>query len=66
MQDTIIEDILRAPALRERTRTRPRIETVIPPANRYPRSIKRAELEKNRQPWSQNAARSGYSNARFL
>ena len=56
MQDTIIEEILRAPSLRERTRARGRVEAIIPPANRYPHKMKRAELERNRQPWSSNVS----------
>lgn len=68
MQDTIVEEILRAPSMREHTRTHVRIETIVPPANRYPHKQKRAELERRRQPWSNNSTKTanGYSSARFV
>ena len=52
MRDPIIEEIFQRPD-RERTRQRARIDPVVPAASRYPRSAKRAELERERLPWAQ-------------
>lgn len=51
MRDPIIEDILEE-TFKEHLHHRARKDSVVPSANRYPRTAKRAELERNRQPWS--------------
>jgi hypothetical protein len=52
MRDTIIEDFLQE-TLKEHLHHRARRDPVVPSASRYPRTAKRAELVRDRQPWSQ-------------
>ena len=60
MRDLIIEEIFKdripnyfenAPD-RYQERRRGYVKPTIPPANRYPHSLTRAELERCRQPWN--------------
>lgn len=53
MKDLIIEEILTDRPRAMPVAMLPREErTLIPPASRYPRSVRRAELEFCRQPWN--------------
>ncbi len=55
MRDLIIEEILLQQQV-EHTRSRGRKAPIVPAASRYPHSAKRAELERGRQPRSQQKA----------
>lgn len=50
MRDLLIEEIF-GDSRREQPRRPSRKDTAIPAASRYPRSAKRAEQERERQPW---------------
>ena len=50
MRDAIIEEILRQQGEKKSMMARPRVQKVIPSANRYPHSAVRAKLERERQP----------------
>jgi hypothetical protein len=74
MKDFVVEDILRthvvaspaevAAGQAEQRARRGYLKPVIPPANRYPHSILRADLEYARQPWNRTMlGSSGYRTA---
>ncbi|HET6401100.1 MAG TPA: hypothetical protein VFH95_06840 [Candidatus Kapabacteria bacterium] len=52
MRDNVIEEILQE-TLKGHLRHHARRDPVVPTASRYPHTSKRAELERGRQPWSQ-------------